>query len=41
MIYVFQSPKDFEKVKFISESLKNEGISRFGWSYSDGIDLTS
>ena len=37
-IYVFNKGND-EAVNFVSKSLKNDGISRFGWSYHDNANL--
>lgn len=37
-IYVFNKGEE-HAVKFVSNSLKNEGLSRFGWSYFDSADL--
>ena len=37
-IYVFNKGSN-EAVNFVSKSLRNEGISRFGWSYYDTADL--
>ena len=38
-IYVFGDPQDEGLAKFAYDSLVNDGISRFFWSYNEGIDL--
>ena len=38
-IYVFGGPQDEGLAKFAYDSLVNDGISRFFWSYDKGFDL--
>lgn len=37
-IWAFKAPTEKEKIAFLNESIKN-GTSRFGWSYTDRLDL--